>query len=668
MGRERERNLKDDLEREREEIRMRERQERDRLREREMEMQNRASGSKSLIDGSAGQNNSSSSVSMSAGAGGENEWHRREREREMDMATRIQLSPRDGRERDREREREHDFRERESDRDAQQQLYHQHSHSLSHTHSQSSQLLQASELSVPYNSQSLSSSMSQDQKQKSHSTATHTMTGKPRVSRSGVLKLAPPGVAVHNYPPPSSSDLSLVNSLQSGLILRADPMRVQQQHNHNHNQGSKAPKPDPHSGPNPKNNPRQHHQSLPSLAEMQLPSPPPQSARSQHEQPPTHQRQHSRSSGPHSSYTSGPIGPGVPPPPNASISMREMSMIPQHPKHSQHAHQYGAPASLPQQQTMHPHTHSLPTPPSSTSGPGMPQHSPHHPPFRQIPPPLMAPQHQSYMPHSVHSYNEAPPAPVPMALQPMVRSPPPPEQMVSESPVNLGTFVFPRTPFPYFFPSRRESESRRTTIENEPIITSPSSLKRRREPELPELRDRPTHVTILIPFAHLPSALPSPSKPRVWGGALITVNDPYFAGTPFGMYVPRAPHSRRVYTDDSDIALVALHTGRVSWSGMKRARAAKLDLKVTLSLCRDVGRYVGSRGAVAEGTLMDNLSVDRGLKSLLKGKGEEIKDDDENVKGWSMLTGTWDSGHDGSGIEVLNAEWIPVRVLYSYSL
>ena len=175
-------------------------------------------------------------------------------------------------------------------------------------------------------------------------------------------------------------------------------------------------------------------------------------------------------------------------------------------------------------------------------------------------------------------------------------------------------------------------------------------------------------MTILIPFAHLPSALPSPSKPRVWGGALITVNDPYFAGTPFGMYVPRAPHSRRVYTDDSDIALVALHTGRVSWSGMKRARAAKLDLKVTLSLCRDVGRYVGSRGAVAEGTLMDNLSVDRGLKSLWKGKGEEIKDDDENVKGWSMLTGTWDSEHDGSGIEVLNGEWIPVRILYSYSL
>ncbi|KAE9405386.1 hypothetical protein BT96DRAFT_812344, partial [Gymnopus androsaceus JB14] len=43
---------------------------------------------------------------------------------------------------------------------------------------------------------------------------------------------------------------------------------------------------------------------------------------------------------------------------------------------------------------------------------------------------------------------------------------------------------------------------------------------------------------------------------------------------------------RRIYTDDSDIFLCAIHSGWVSWSGAKKAREEGKDLKIRLRVIR----------------------------------------------------------------------------------
>ncbi|KAJ4000334.1 hypothetical protein F5050DRAFT_1563112, partial [Lentinula boryana] len=48
----------------------------------------------------------------------------------------------------------------------------------------------------------------------------------------------------------------------------------------------------------------------------------------------------------------------------------------------------------------------------------------------------------------------------------------------------------------------------------------------------------------------------------------------------------RPPRRRRIYTDDSDIFLCALHSGWVSWSGARKAREEGKDLKVRLRIIR----------------------------------------------------------------------------------
>ncbi|KAH7874059.1 uncharacterized protein C8R40DRAFT_1048413, partial [Lentinula edodes] len=48
----------------------------------------------------------------------------------------------------------------------------------------------------------------------------------------------------------------------------------------------------------------------------------------------------------------------------------------------------------------------------------------------------------------------------------------------------------------------------------------------------------------------------------------------------------RPPRRRRIYTDDSDIFVCALHAGWISWSSAKKAREEGKDLKVRLRIIR----------------------------------------------------------------------------------
>ena len=177
-------------------------------------------------------------------------------------------------------------------------------------------------------------------------------------------------------------------------------------------------------------------------------------------------------------------------------------------------------------------------------------------------------------------------------------------------------------------------------------------------------------MTILVSSSYLPSTRPKDGRPRVWGGGTSDgqVQDrfSYYRYTP-----PRPP--RRVYTDDSDIVLCALHSGRVTWSGIQRARAARLDLQLQLRVVRDVGRYVGGpsaaanadgRGYAVPGGEQD---VDLGLEKQLKKTGVKDRAIIGGELSW-LQSASWESGHDGSGIEVLRAEWVSVRIFFPPSL
>ena len=62
---------------------------------------------------------------------------------------------------------------------------------------------------------------------------------------------------------------------------------------------------------------------------------------------------------------------------------------------------------------------------------------------------------------------------------------------------------------------------------------------------------------------------------------------------------PANPHTRsrrprRVYTDDSDIFLCAIHSGWLTWSGARKARARGRDLRIELRVLRCAGAGTGS--------------------------------------------------------------------------
>ncbi|KAI0794661.1 hypothetical protein C8Q74DRAFT_1193837, partial [Fomes fomentarius] len=203
---------------------------------------------------------------------------------------------------------------------------------------------------------------------------------------------------------------------------------------------------------------------------------------------------------------------------------------------------------------------------------------------------------------------------------------------------HLGTFVFPRTPFPFldFPPSFTETGA----------PSDPTDIR----------------ATIYLPSRFIP--LTRPPRPRIWGGALIPAVPPLtgaqrqlcmqFCGTApqYGRPWPEeVREGRRVYTDDSDLFLCALHAGWVSWSAARRARREGRDLRMEVRLTREA-RFIGGFGA--------------GLRP--RERGMEVESLGQEDDGNSLLSSGWGNGHDGAGVEVLKAVFVPAGTAHSFGL
>ncbi|KAF8448886.1 hypothetical protein L210DRAFT_3756721 [Boletus edulis BED1] len=149
--------------------------------------------------------------------------------------------------------------------------------------------------------------------------------------------------------------------------------------------------------------------------------------------------------------------------------------------------------------------------------------------------------------------------------------------------VSLGTYVWPRTPFPYYFPEwiptpivEEDKPIEAKTIE---AGSSSSSLAPISTPQPTSAATQiPTELrlTVLVPPSFLPPA--RPQKFRLWGGGLPP--PPPFPYTPSIYSFSR----RRVYTDDSDVIQCAVHAGLLTWSGIARAKKEGRTIQVVLAL------------------------------------------------------------------------------------
>ncbi|KII86008.1 hypothetical protein PLICRDRAFT_305117 [Plicaturopsis crispa FD-325 SS-3] len=176
---------------------------------------------------------------------------------------------------------------------------------------------------------------------------------------------------------------------------------------------------------------------------------------------------------------------------------------------------------------------------------------------------------------------------------------------------HLGTYRYPKLPFPHFFP---------------PTL-SPS-----RRPAPTE-----TRTTILVPALHLPTS--APTRPRIWGGGAASAH----------------AQTRRIYTDDSDPFLCALHSGYVSWSGAREARRAGKGCKIVLRVVRCGMRGLGDGRGGEAGELEVVWRFVGGWGAKYMGGGEERGEEDD---GRSLLSAGWGTSHDGSGIEVVSAGFV----------
>ena len=263
---------------------------------------------------------------------------------------------------------------------------------------------------------------------------------------------------------------------------------------------------------------------------------------------------------------------------------------------------------------------------SHPMGPG-PHMRQHHPPDMYPPPPGAHVGYPGRRPSPLPSHSQPVPMINPAFMVPRASSPSSPLVLAQR---HLGTFVFPRTPFPFFdFP---------------PPLTESGA------PSEPlDIR-----ATIYLPSRFIP--LTRPVRPRIWGGALIPAVPPLTGAqralcqqfTPsnsqFGRPWPdEVREGRRVYTDDSDLFLCALHSGWVSWSAARRARREGRDLVMEVRLTREA-RYIGGYG--------------QPLTAKARERGDEELGAEND--GTSLLSSGWGNGHDGAGLQVLNAEFVPV--------
>ena len=307
---------------------------------------------------------------------------------------------------------------------------------------------------------------------------------------------------------------------------------------------------------------------------------------------------------------------------------------PEHLRHSNSAQfRQGPPSKVIDIPTPGPPPHSHGQPPQHQHQHPHPSHPhPHHP---------HPPMHIHAIPSVQHrdtpSYGAImhPHMPVPMDMYQPPRTSPPRKT----PPVRIGTFVFPRTPFPFTdFPSASTSAASATP---EPVPLNQYK------------------ATILIPSGFLP--MRRPPRPRIWGGALIPALPAVpplsaFTAVPYRDSRPHAHEARgmrRVYTDDSDLFLCALHAGLLTWSETRRGKAEGKDLRVDVKITKEV-RFIGGFGS--------RCLHDPGFTG---GGGVGVYGNQDD--GSSLLSASWGNSHDGAGIEVVSATWISVSVLGSRS-
>lgn len=85
-------------------------------------------------------------------------------------------------------------------------------------------------------------------------------------------------------------------------------------------------------------------------------------------------------------------------------------------------------------------------------------------------------------------------------------------------------------------------------------------------------------------------------------------------------------------------------------------------------MVRDVGQYIGGPSALARGYASSGAEqdLDLGLEQLVKSSGKISTTREIGEEASWLQSASWESGHDGSGIEVLRAEWVPVCTISNY--
>lgn len=266
----------------------------------------------------------------------------------------------------------------------------------------------------------------------------------------------------------------------------------------------------------------------------------------------------------------------------------------------------------------------------------------------------------------------------------------------------------------------RETERERDkTPQPLPKVESPIRVPEPPRPEPPQPSiDMETRATIIIPCGFIPTE--KPLKPSLWGGGAFVPlgqsNPPRRrSAIPPGKSKHRPSSSkqfnlltdmyargkrntrstRRVYTDDSDIFLCAIHSGWLTWSGAKKARERGRDLRVEVRVIRCAGSGASNIFARGIGGLGQNKSVNEGgdpsmireemIGRFMGGFGEkcfnplgrsgrmvreeldefeEEEDaagvDDPEDDGRALVSGAWGTGHDGSAIEIVGVEFVEV--------
>lgn len=165
---------------------------------------------------------------------------------------------------------------------------------------------------------------------------------------------------------------------------------------------------------------------------------------------------------------------------------------------------------------------------------------------------------------------------------------------------------------------------------------------------------------------------------------------------------------RRIYTDDSDLPTCAVHAGFVRWCDLAEGRRRGKDMKVLIrivvpssaavpaSSSIGIGKYVGGEGARwrgwdlvnavkgkerererlagrEEGEVLENederVGGGRGRNNKNRGgdrRRQEVREEEEEMEqdGRKVFSGGWGNGHDGSGIEILDVEFVPVRISF----